>query len=398
MAADPVTLGTAIKFVTFLGSLVGGGGLNKRQVERLNEAQAAGYRPIGGGRVQRWQSPSGEIMSRRDVLRRFQGRGSPAGGGGSPADIVSPASPGTVPFIVYGTQPAPRPVPRRRRAPRRKPRPKPKPKRRPRPPRIPRIPIFEPTQPPGGSKTIFVGDKPGGRGPSPADVKPKGRTFSGGTRWRFWDLAVRRLWPWAAVLWPSSTSKTDVLTDDEYRWELLWRTTAEPLNRGPLQRPRVQPRPAPTPSSPLEPATLPRPAPRPTPTPAPAPAPAARPAPAPAPAPAPSPGPFSYPSPTPVPTPRPFSLPTLLPIPLPFGGPGGSPLNFARPLTPPQPGAVTSPQPWAAPQNDPCRSRQDRRKKRKRKPRTVCYSGTFRETNRTTIKRRRKRVPCKGQK
>lgn len=289
-------------------------------------------------------------------------------GGPSPVDNLPPIQPGPGAVWIGGAAPA-RPLPRRRRAPRRRVKPKPKPKRRPRPIRPPAPPVKIPR------KIV------------PAVVRALPRLLGG----------------IGGLFYPTPTASDDTRlptppggSPPDFPGWYGRPVPVPPLFTIPANEPRAFPLPPPRPgpkigpSSPGEPAVRPEPRPTPRPGARPAPQPSARPAPQP------SPGPFNYPAPTPAPMPRPFKLPLVLPLPLPGTGPGGSPLQFARPLTPPKPGAVTSPQPWASPQNDPCRSRSDRRKKRKRKPRTVCYSGTFRETNRSTIKRRRKRVPCKG--
>lgn len=126
-----------------------------------------------------------------------------------------------------------------------------------------------------------------------------------------------------------------------------------------------------------EPAPQPRPRPQPSPdivpSPAADPVPFAEPAPAPAPAPAPS------------PRPRPSVQPTP------------SPLNpFAEdPMKAPQP--QPQPQPDAA--KDPCdckgKKKKPKDKQKKRKQREVCYRGSYTETSRGLIKRRREQVDCR---
>jgi hypothetical protein len=132
---------------------------------------------------------------------------------------------------------------------------------------------------------------------------------------------------------------------------------------------------------------------------APAPAPSPRPAPAPAPAPVPLP---------PIPRPIIFQLPTWQQL----AALGISAANRAQPRPAPRPApapaqqlqqafspagaiqALTSSNTQRAECEARCREAA-RRKKQKRRERTVCYSGTFTETKRGTLKRRRRKVPCK---
>lgn len=68
-------------------------------------------------------------------------------------------------------------------------------------------------------------------------------------------------------------------------------------------------------------------------------------------------------------------------------GPLGSPLTSPRPL--PFPGAVQSP----SPRRD-CDCSQPKKKRKKRKPRDICYRGTYVEKRNGLSKRRRERIPC----
>lgn len=64
--ADPVSLGTALRVVGGVFLTAFGGGPSKQQRQRIAAAQRAGYRTVGG-RV--WKSPDGSTLSKKDVLR-----------------------------------------------------------------------------------------------------------------------------------------------------------------------------------------------------------------------------------------------------------------------------------------------------------------------------------------
>lgn len=61
-----------------------------------------------------------------------------------------------------------------------------------------------------------------------------------------------------------------------------------------------------------------------------------------------------------------------------------------------KPGALSlpSPQPINQPQLDKCKCPKKQTKKRKRKPREECWKGSYTETAKGTLKRRREKVPC----
>jgi hypothetical protein len=64
-------------------------------------------------------------------------------------------------------------------------------------------------------------------------------------------------------------------------------------------------------------------------------------------------------------------------------------------LTPVQASPLASPlQP--VPNSDPCRQsrNRDERKRKRRKQRTVCYSGTYRERAKGLSKTRKRKIPC----
>lgn len=100
--------------------------------------------------------------------------------------------------------------------------------------------------------------------------------------------------------------------------------------------------------------------------------------PTPAPTPTPSPLPRTPGSPTSTPGPRPIDVPLPLP-----GPSGGTP--FVNPPNTP---------------GDPCRCgpNQPKKKRKKRKPRSVCYRGTYYEGPNSTRKYRKERIPCQRSK
>jgi hypothetical protein len=119
------------------------------------------------------------------------------------------------------------------------------------------------------------------------------------------------------------------------------------------------------------------------------------PQPQPQPGPMPTPGVPPFQLPFPIPTPRPVPLPTLPPLPspgplpplpLPFPPPDLAPIDYLSPAFP-----ETDYQP----RTDADRYKDDAKKKRKkRKPRTVCYRGTYKETQSGTNKHRLEQIAC----
>lgn len=214
----------------------------------------------------------------------------------------------------------------------------------------------------------------------------------------------------------------------------------EPIPRGPTKRPRVKPpvetpdlfpieidpawrviRPYPVPVFRPDPVTLPRRGPlsRPRVRPHSVPLPHGWPSPTPVPA------PTTRPSPAPTPRPAPWHLPKVLPYLLPYAfpllfpsgpivGPGfdvppatPKPLRPTpeapkpqplptSPLTPFQPGPLELGQPMPFRLgNDPCQCTDTKPKRKPRKQRTECRTGTYTETRRGTIKHPKRKVPCR---
>lgn len=100
--------------------------------------------------------------------------------------------------------------------------------------------------------------------------------------------------------------------------------------------------------------------------------------------------PRAEPAPAPAPRARPpvVAPPTVLPI----GPYGGEPL---APALMPSPELATPPV-FSRPPADPCNCQESKpKKKRKKKPRSVCYRGTYTERATGLQKRRRERVDCK---
>lgn len=210
----------------------------------------------------------------------------------------------------------------------------------------------------------------------------------------------------------------------------------EPLPRGPTRRPRITP-PTDLPElypipvdvpriippdffpAPVMPEVRPR-GPRTRPTVRPLPRPLEVPAPYALPAPRPLPVPTSKSLPVPTPRPTPFPRPTgfpwplalpFLPLAFPFGAPGG--LSFpqpqptpprpeprppprGRPLTPQLPGDLPFAQPLGFRTPDGrCVCTKEKPRRKKRKLRAECREGTYRETARGTLKRPRRKIPCR---
>jgi hypothetical protein len=111
------------------------------------------------------------------------------------------------------------------------------------------------------------------------------------------------------------------------------------------------------------------------------------PAPAPAPAPRPAPQPFAVPLPFAPPVPRPALQPApRLPL---------TPFQPGMPLSPLSPGPNLQPFQQPIPQQAGCACpKPEKKDKRKKKPRAVCYRGSYREKRTSLTKRRRERIPC----
>lgn len=177
------------------------------------------------------------------------------------------------------------------------------------------------------------------------------------------------------------------------------------IPRGLPNRPQPTPTPTSTPRPTREPVSQPAPGPQPVARPQPAPSPRARPAPAASTAPAPSPGssisplaflaPFLFPMPSTRPQlrPRPLSAPSPLPGPIASPDPIRN-FNSPRPLTAPQPQPLSFAQPLTQPSRDPCRCDKPTRTRKKRKPRTVCYAGTYRDRASGLSKSKLRKIPC----
>lgn len=88
-------------------------------------------------------------------------------------------------------------------------------------------------------------------------------------------------------------------------------------------------------------------------------------------------------TPTRTPSTTPTAPPTRSPLPTSFDLPS----TFANPMAEPQPGPKAS---------DPCNCVAQKPKKPKpRKPRTVCWKGSYTETSRSLFKNRREKIPCR---
>lgn len=73
-----------------------------------------------------------------------------------------------------------------------------------------------------------------------------------------------------------------------------------------------------------------------------------------------------------------------------------NPGGYTDPLTGLNPGSAQWPQTQTRGSNDRCDcSQQNRRKRKKRKPRSVCYQGTYTELASGLIKRKKRKVPCR---
>jgi len=214
------------------------------------------------------------------------------------------------------------------------------------------------------------------------------------------------------LLYPTPTADSDL--GYESRSD---RGEAPPdLRRGARRRPRLRRRPEPQPE-PLGQTTadrLPRPSARPVSTSLPQSGPQRVPigTPLPSPFPIPSPAPSATAAPRPVAFPSP--LPFLLPLPRPSvprpgrtpdtmsplvpGGSTASPNRSPRFDRQPRPLTQPLPQPLASPtggSSDPCKCTRSSKPKRKRKPRSVCYRGSFTETRASTLKVRKEQIPCR---
>jgi len=177
-----------------------------------------------------------------------------------------------------------------------------------------------------------------------------------------------------------------------------------------LPRPDLRPNPRtrqPAPdvgSNPIAPPRLlPQPQPQAVPTPTASPSTSTRPLPASRPLPVPRPSTIAWPYLLPIlaALPRPSSRPAnrnpLTDSPgLSRPGTSGDTLTQIRPA--PRPLTAPLPQPLASPiggSSDPCKCTRSSKPKRKRKPRSVCYRGSFTETRASTLKVRKEQIPCR---
>jgi hypothetical protein len=364
-----------------------GGGLSKREREALTAARAAGYERDRRG----WTTPDGQRTTERAVLQ--------AGAAILGATQAPPAPPPTIPGTEPRPLPEPQPQPSRGRRPdwRDNPREGKRVNRRPevkRPPargydpraQLPeRVPNFPRANPPIINPNLPYYE--------PARSVPLWARVLGGI---------------GLLLYPTPTASNDTIPGP---------MPGQPT--GPARRPRIR-----VPGTPAQDVWGPAPVGTPVIVTAPRPRPPVLTSPLPANLPTPTawPTPVPVPAPTPTSSPAPpsFSWPQLLLLPLPLFS--SSPRPAApSPLTPPRPGTSVQPQPGSAfrppvappltpvqtgplgftqpiPSQDPCANRRpqdDRKRKRKRKPRTVCYSGTFQERRNGLTKQRRRKIPCR---
>lgn len=213
----------------------------------------------------------------------------------------------------------------------------------------------------------------------------------------------RVLNPFLWVFWPSTV---DPSSDDWYPLPSPQRPPAKgpqrrpsvgtPPQRAPIRLPRG-PFPGPDWSVPTDPypRTRPRPETEAPPRPSPSPAPTRIPDPTRLPVP----GPTRAPSPAP---PRTFPRIPLFPLLLPsFPTPSPQLRVRPRPGTEPPPLSDPLPTPLTLIQPQPLPSRADRcpepqkRKRKPRKPRAICYRGTYTEKRNGLLKRKRERIPCR---
>lgn len=173
----------------------------------------------------------------------------------------------------------------------------------------------------------------------------------------------------------------------------------------PGAQPTPRPRPRPTPKPPTKPARPPKPVPVPFPTPTPVPGPSADPTPWQWPFGEPAHNPTQWPG---DPFPPGDAFPDLMSPPTDdWGGVVPKPFNPTDPYTPPgydpvpgtppalDPLGFAEPQPYKA---DPCRCpkvKTKTRKPKKRRPREVCYRGTYTERALGLSKRKLEKVPCR---
>jgi len=363
--ADPVTLGTAVKVVWYLGQYLSAGSLNKRQQANLGRAVSAGWQPYGprGG----YMDPQGNLRSRRDAIRagsRLTGGGGGGGGGGSPNEPAAPP--------IYYPPPVLFPSGRNTTAARR---------------RRGGGPGYRPSwwrTNPGWAAykdcirrgydsyeceeylgDAFVGPvpvpvkTPPARAPRTPDVIRPGSRVIAGAR-----VLARILGPIPYIFWPSRTAD-----DDTIPGPMPDRIPQRP--KGPLKRPVIVraptvPRPD-YPRQPRFPDDFTRPGTKPDTVARPAPGDFPKPAPRPAPIPAPRPGPrpVTLPTPTGWPDLLPYLVPLMQPRPRPRMP--TRPRFVSRPLTPPQNMPLQYPVPLQArPANcPPCGKETKQRKKRK---------------------------------
>lgn len=114
--------------------------------------------------------------------------------------------------------------------------------------------------------------------------------------------------------------------------------------------------------------------------------------------------PFDDPVEVPLPTARPTPQPTPAPstrapprVDTPFGSPFSFPVFGVGPARSPKPSLRPDPLLGGPPTGaDPCNCQKDKPKKKKsRKPRDVCYRGTYTERSKSLIKSRKEEIPCR---
>lgn len=310
----------------------------------------------------------------------------------TPEIDVRASRPGDVAFGSFATslspfsaQPAP--TPRRRRAPRRRRTPKPAPRRRPGTRPGPRT-RPSPVQTPGGNRLLafarglasrllggVVGVLiPGNLGSDPPGRSPGDPLFGG----LYGD--------------PHDDPTLDLpgargLLDDSDLVEV----TARPIRPNPYvpqPLPKVE---FPLVALPIDPTGSPKRNPKPAPRPKPGVE--RKPSTNPEPVREPINAPVQKPQPQPEPKPRPQPKPRPTPKPPPRVSP---PITLATPSPPNKPGVVTLPFPQPVPREETNKCDcAPKKKKREKKPREVCYRGTFIELSNGLIKHRKEKVPCR---
>lgn len=378
--ADPVTLAAAAsRVLTYASIAFGGGSLSKQEKRAL---EASGARGIRGA----FRLPDGSMVSRDRAIAI----GSAILAGASPP-IAPPATP---PQTIDNS-------PKRRRTP-----------GGPgyRPPSWQPSPLPRPFEWPTTDADIADWERSAGVpsqgfvGPVPTIPDTLPQTLPTTVASTAARVLARVLGLPFLIFFPSETADDDTLP------ELL----PQPLPRGPTRRPRIRTTPRAPETEPPEGVRQPRfpgdPTTRSTPTPDPTILTVPQPDPIPLPTSWPQPVPVPAPTPTPTPTPWPYLLPLLFPTPAvrptpqPFANPPAAqpnPLYPGEPApgTPPGTSPLTYTQPLRLPfqqplPNDPCSGRAQR-PKRRRKRRTVCYSGTYRDRATGLSKTRQRKIKCR---